>query len=390
MFISLLVVVALGAPGEELSTKFVAKGATKKAGGYRPIQAELKEEKGEGVEVQPFGMSAPKYGVLKLGENSYGFIIDEPEGKLAALYVDGNRDGDYTNDSEASWNPRSARRLTMYFGTAEVDLAEGVKGTVQLYRFDPKDPQREKLKNTLLYYADYGQEVTIPLDDKKCSTFVAGSPDEQTQLWIDRDGNGQQSVKRETVRIGKPFNYTGTTYQIDVAKGKLTLTKAADAVPLTPLPPELKIGKPSLPFAAKTMDGTKIDFPKTYAGKLVMLDFWATWCGPCIAELPNVKDAYSNWHEHGFEILGISFDEADQEKEVAAFTKKNDMPWQQIYEGKVWDTTLGELYDVGGIPFVLLIDGDTGEILATERDLHGPTLSAFIGKALEKKKGKDF
>jgi hypothetical protein len=61
------------------------------------------------------------------------------------------------------------------------------------------------------------------------------------------------------------------------------------------------------------------------------------------------------------------------------------MPWPQIYEGKFWSTSLGEQYEVTGIPFVLLVDGDTGEILATERQLRGPGLSAFIEKALAKK-----
>jgi thiol-disulfide isomerase/thioredoxin len=258
-----------------------------------------------------------------------------------------------------------------------------------MYRFDPTDPQRAVLKNTLLYYADYGYEVTFSLEDKSYTSFMAGEPDDNTMFWIDRDGNKQQSFKREMVQVGKPFNYTGATYVIKVAEGKLSLAKAAEELPMTPLPPDLAVGKQALPFAMVTMDGTKIDFPKSYAGKIVMLDFWATWCGPCIAEIPNVKKAYADWHDKGFEILGISFDDKEMADKVTDFTKKRELPWQQIYEGKLWNTTLGEQYDVGSIPFVLLVDGDTHEILATARDLRGPGLSDFIGKALEKKHGAD-
>ena len=73
-------------------------------------------------------------------------------------------------------------------------------------------------------------------------------------------------------------------------------------------------------------------------------------------------------------------------EKLKTFTIEREMPWAHIYEGKGWNTSLGERYDVSGIPFVLLVDGDTGEILATARDLRGPGLSEFIGKRLAMKK----
>ena len=98
-----------------------------------------------------------------------------------------------------------------------------------------------------------------------------------------------------------------------------------------------------------------------------------------------MKKAYEAWHDKGFEILGISFDRENMADKVAAFTKERGMPWAQVYEGKYWETTLGELYDVSGIPFVLLVDGDTGEILGTAKELRGAGLAEFVGKALAKK-----
>jgi thiol-disulfide isomerase/thioredoxin len=120
-----------------------------------------------------------------------------------------------------------------------------------------------------------------------------------------------------------------------------------------------------------------------------MLDFWATWCGPCIGEIPNMKVAYEEWHDEGFEILGISFDQENMEEKINEFLKEKEMPWPQIYEGKTWDTTLGKMHDVSGIPFVLLVDGDSGKILATARELRGEKLSAFIGEQIKKKNGKE-
>jgi thiol-disulfide isomerase/thioredoxin len=255
-----------------------------------------------------------------------------------------------------------------------------------LYRFDPKDPRREQLKNTMMFYLDFGFEYEFNLDGKRFSTFVAGKPEPQSSLPIDRDGNKKVSPRFETAKIGQPFNFTGTTYVFQLVDGKLNLSHADKAMEQMEMPPDLEIGKPSLQFTATTMDGTTIDFPSHYAGKLVMLDFWATWCGPCVAEIPNMKQAYEDWHDEGFEILGISFDRANMDEKIVEFTKQREMPWPHIYDGKYWDAAIGRMHDVSGIPFVLLVDGDTHKILATARELRGKGLSDFIGKQLEKKK----
>lgn len=385
MIASLATITVCALLSDGVNMKFVSSGATAKTGGYSPIRAEM-DAGADSVKKAPEGLTAPKYGKLKIGEKSWSFILDEPEGKPAKLFVDANGDGDLTNDGEAKWTARTQGGQTMYQGQTEVDLGGGSQGTVNMYRFDPKDARRAMLKNTLLYYADFGYEITFDLDGKMFSTFVAGAPQASSSFWIDRDGNGQQSYKLETATVGKPFNFTGTTYVLNLKDGALTLDKGASEVPMTPLPPNLVVGQKALPFAMATLGGEKIDFPKGYAGKLVMLDFWATWCGPCIAELPNVKKAYADWHDKGFEIVGISFDNEGMEEKLKKFTADKEMPWPQIFEGKGWNTSLGEQYDVNGIPFVLLVDGDTGEILGTARDLRGPGCSEFIGKQLERKK----
>ena len=386
MVATLVMILAIGASSEEVGMKFVAMGATAKVGGYRPMRAELNAA-ADSVKKAPEGLAAPKYGTLTIGNQNWAVIVDEPEQKPARLYVDTNADGDLTNDPQATWTANTNNGLTMYQGQAQVDLGKGTLGSLGLYRFDPKDPQRAPLKSTLLFYTDYGYEITVNLDGKEFTSFISGMPASNSSLWIDRDGNKRTSYKREMVYVGKPFNFTGTTYTLTLSDGRFTLDKAPSELPITPPPPDLSVGQKALPFKMAAMDGTEIDFPKTYAGKLVMLDFWATWCGPCIAELPNVKNAYEAWHDKGFEVLGISFDSQDMGDKLTAFTKEKGMPWPQLYEGKQWDTTLGELYDVSGIPFVLLVDGDSGEILGTAQELRGPGLSDFIGKALSKKNG---
>lgn len=386
MFLSVFAVCFLGMFDDkrEIPAEFIPDGVTRRVGGYRPIRSQFLED-GSSVKVAPDGLSQPHYGWIEWDNAKWAYILDEPDEGEAKLYVDSNADGDLTNDPEATWTARKAGEFTMYDGSAKIDLGQNRIGQINLYRFDPKDPARAQLKDTLLYYADFGSEYTLQLDDQEFKTFVAGTLDRRLSLWLDRNKDGRPSRNYETVSNDTPFNYTGTTYVLTVEDGKLFLSKATEELPVLPSPPDLRLGKKALEFNAKTIDGSEIDFPKSFPGKVVMLDFWATWCGPCIGEIPHMKEAYANWHDKGFEILGINFDSANMDEKLAEFLSENELPWPQVYEGKGWETTIGKQHDVSGIPFVLLVDGDTGEILGTSRELRGPSLSEFIGKALEQK-----
>jgi thiol-disulfide isomerase/thioredoxin len=369
-----------------ISVEFVSGGITEKVGGYRPIRVVL-EKSADDLKVEPEGLIAPKYGELEMGGNKWMVIVDEPEDGDPRVFVDANGDGDLTNDPETEWEVRTQGGTKMFQGKTEVDLGDGKLGTLRMYRFDPTDERRAAVADSIFFYADYGYQVTVTLDEKEYKSFVAGELTNNMRLAIDRDGNGRISSKRETVMVGKPFNFTGTTMVIALNDGKLSLDKADEELPITPLPPDTSLGKLAIPFSGTTMEGTEIKFPESFDGKIVMLDFWATWCGPCVAEIPHMKKAYADWHEHGFEILGISFDRPEMEEKILEFLEDREMPWPQIYEGKFWDTSYGELYDVSGIPFVLLVDGSTGEILGTSRELRGRGLSRYLGKIMKERKG---
>jgi len=117
-----------------------------------------------------------------------------------------------------------------------------------------------------------------------------------------------------------------------------------------------------------------------YKGKVVLLDFWATWCGPCVHELPNVIKSYDTHHKQCFEIIGISLDK-DQEK-LASFTKEKNMTWVQYFDGLVWQNKLAVKYGVNSIPATYLLDGQ-GTIIG--KDLRGEDLENAVTKALAKK-----
>ena len=115
----------------------------------------------------------------------------------------------------------------------------------------------------------------------------------------------------------------------------------------------LELSKKPLDLKFTAVDGTAIDF-KNLRGKVVLLDFWATWCGPCVMEVPNVVATYRKLHGQGFEIVGISLD--NSKDKLLAFTKQRGMTWPQYFDGKVWSNDISSRFRVTGIPAMWLID----------------------------------
>ena len=142
---------------------------------------------------------------------------------------------------------------------------------------------------------------------------------------------------------------------------------------------ELAVGKMFPDFHEKDLEGEALSI-SNYKGKVLLVDFWATWCGPCVGELPNVLAAYKKHHDEGFEVVGISLDK-DREK-LTSFMKEKGMTWKQYFDGKQWQNKLAQDYGISSIPATYLLDRK-GKVIG--HDLRGDALEAAVAKALAQK-----
>lgn len=135
---------------------------------------------------------------------------------------------------------------------------------------------------------------------------------------------------------------------------------------------------PMTDFTMTSIDGTSVSaLDEVKKHKLTIIDFWASWCGPCRAEMPHVVNLYNTFKDQGLGIIGVSLDQDRQAWQTAV--EKMNMKWLQLSDLQGWDNAAARLYGVEAIPFTMLVDAE-GNILAT--DLRGEELAQFVADHL--------
>ena len=272
-------------------------------------------------------------------------------------------------DDPRAWEARLVALKTVIFPTpipARETLFAQQESLLASLLAAPQAPEpiRQQAERALIsQHLDHLDLIDTPAQaaalEARIVTYIRQHPDDKkaNALQVRRVDLLQKVDPRKAADLLAVLSHDDDPKVAAAARGRLEL-KTHEATPL-----EWK-------FTA--VDGREVDLA-AWRGKLVLVDFWASWCPDCLREMPDVLAAYHQHHDQGFEVVGVSMDR--DRAAMLAFLKKHAIPWPQQYDGQAWDSSVAVKYGVKGIPEMWLLDRE-GHVIAT--GVHGSQLEAKL------------
>ncbi len=355
---------------------------------FKPGQISFTEKPPVPVRGVPKNATRLLFGTIKLGNAANSVVrlmVATVGSEPPKLYVDRNRNRDFADEEPIVLRAEGNAYRVTFAADALYKRGRMIPNQVLFISGEPIGAQPaiyavDTYRVGKAAMAD-GKEAALALVDMSQTGDYKNMA--KTVLLADPSAGGDFENNpdlAEPYDLRQPFNIGGVTYEavwVDPTGVELALRVSAKTVAERSL---LLTGYPALDFSAKDTNGDKVSL-SDFRGKVTLLDFWASWCGPCRTEMPNVKKVYDRFHDQGFEILGISLDQ--DINRMKEFIQKNGMSWRQVCDGKWWNAEGARLYKIHSIPASFLL-GPDGKIIG--RNLRAEALGVAVEKALRDNK----
>lgn len=361
--------------------EFLITGNIENAKNGQTVILEKQDEKGQLVPVDTVKIENGKFELKgNVTEPSFHLLqIQDKEGKIPFILENGeikvivDKDsihkskisGTYNNDEFSKFNiemvkvQKEFQKKMMAFQQANMQKMQSAQQKKDTLAINQLMKEYQKIeKEGAKFYINYAESHPKAFISSVILDGMLNGPETDVEKIKKIYNNLEESLKN--TKIGKSV------------KSKLDKLNAPSLLNS----PE--VGNVAPDFKAPNPEGKVISL-KESLGKVTIIDFWASWCGPCRAENPNVVALYKEFHSKGLNIIGVSLDE-DKDKWKAAISKDHLM-WTQISNLKEWDEPIASLYNVKSIPATFILDAK-GTIVA--KDLRGEELKAKIQSLLNK------
>lgn len=319
-------------------------------------------------------------------------IGEDENGEMMVFVEDEN--GKFDEENPAYFEPSTVEFQDNVFEVMEANV------TARMEYYNGEKIVNHEGPASLLYLSDSGPSESLQLyfDHLRMGTWTVNDQtfdvalikesappyriEPYTYFYIDLDEDGQFDIMEggfEAYPVTEPFNIAGESWEIsEIAADGSTITIVESKEEVDPKV-ALRPGTEAPNFTAETLNGEELSL-SDLSGKYVMIDFWGTWCAPCIEALPVIKEAYEKYSGKNFEIVGIANEPSLERFED--FIEREGLEWPQIPEIYEEKNEIQELYSVNSYPTYYLIDPD-GEIVEYGMALSADNLMGTLAKYLE-------